>query len=208
MRRPPNRGDEDYQSAWQWGVIRSSGTAGAVVDYRRGEGPPRLIPRAGRLTTSTSVRRPSEATQARTGWRPTRWKRVGASCARAEPQPCHEWKPDVESSVDRSEEAAQLKGLALLNLGPPGRGCAQAWVRAQGAGPGSAVARLPGERRRGQGLAEEGSSGLDKGPSTTQRVNLRCLDGYADPGRPDTQAIWGGSADKILLGAVARYFGR
>ncbi|KAJ1181912.1 hypothetical protein NDU88_007111 [Pleurodeles waltl] len=79
---------------------------------------------------------------------------------------------------------------------------------AQGRRPGSAVARLPGERRTGQGLAEEGSSGLEKGPSTNRCVNRRCLDGYADPGCPDTQAIRGGSADKILLGAAARYSGR
>ncbi|KAJ1115497.1 hypothetical protein NDU88_003721 [Pleurodeles waltl] len=76
------------------------------------------------------------------------------------------------------------------------------------AGPGSAVARLLGERGTGQGLAEEGSSGLEKRPSTTRRVNLRCRGRYADPGRPDTQAIRGGSADKILVGAAARYSGR
>ncbi|KAJ1119720.1 hypothetical protein NDU88_007905 [Pleurodeles waltl] len=75
------------------------------------------------------------------------------------------------------------------------------------AGPGSVVAHLPGERGTGQSLAEEGSSGLEKGPSNTGHVNLRCLNGYTDPGHPDTQAIRGGSADKILLGAAARYSG-
>ncbi|KAJ1189479.1 hypothetical protein NDU88_006224 [Pleurodeles waltl] len=115
-------------------------------------------------------------------------------------------QPGPKRSEEVTRRPRSSAGWNLYWAGTELRYASSVMLRA--AGLGSAVARLPGERRTSQGLAEEGSASLEEGPSTTRHVNLRCLDGCADPGCPDTQATRGGSANEILLGAAARYSGR